>query len=643
MKATIEYEDFEFAESRKLRPFLRTARFFAERWQREVIINAPHGKTERFTTRDGKEKIYIHFYSTYPHKILMMGYAAMLFGFTVPTASMHIDGFGSGATVTGNDVGARLRDNKLYTQIRSPEGRVIAQVAENHIYITFDIAHRPWQGSQPVFWEILERATQILINKEVIPEENSPFAAFGKKLQLYNAMHDTLIQKKRIPPKSFDIFCRALLVKKYTSFRTEAHELRKKIKETERQLVASALQIEINTRLLKDPAYEKNFSKETIAEEFELIHTLKGVLGIKIVGDDLCVYTEPIRHIGDAYSAEPQRHPPVLGQYKIILNMLNLKRASNTFPEAIKIAKWGWRGPFDHPEATFKDSNEQKPGAPCFGATFVGSIEKALMDHDYATLIHLMLHYLDSDTRQATMRNAADPHPYKKTDFYTPEYAKETACDDYVAYVKKFRETIRKENIRKAIQDGCDQERNQGKACAARRQELLFIEEGALPFLERHFNLLNTKQEWEILLAMPSLIAIEAGEKFIWLAFGPGQGAGAFNKSMFLGTFRIFVDIIQGNVRVYGKRTAYPAEQDAFIGESVESDGKLNSVVFFEHLMAMGYYGQACATIYDYIRGLSFGSRENEMIRESKRALIEKFLEEKAFPPFKNPASKEWP
>lgn len=635
MKATIEYEGFEPAESRKLLPFLRTARFFAERWQREVIVNAPHGKTQRFTTRDGKEKIYIHFYSTYPHTIIMTGYAAELFGFSVPTWEMHIEGQGRDATITGNDVGARIRDNKLYPTILSPEKRVIAQVAENHIYITFDIAHRPWEGSQPVFWEILERATQILVNKEVIPQENSPFAAFGKKLHLYNKMHDILARKKRNAPESFETLCRAIIVKKYFSFRNEARELRKKIKETERQLIASAIQIEAHTRLLKDPGYEKKFSKETIAEEFDLIHNLKGVLGIQITGDDLCIYTEPIRYIGDAYSAEPQRHPPVLGQYKIILNMTNVKRSSNTFPEAIKIAKWGWRGPFDHPEITFKDSTEQKPGAPCFGSTFVGSVEKTLTDHDYPTLIHLLLHYLDSDTRPAAPRNAVDPHPYKKTDFYNTEYTRKRACDDYIAYVKKFRETIRKERIRKAIQDGCEQEKNQGKACAAHRQELFLIEQEALPFLEWHFHQLNITLEWKTLIDMPSLINIEAGKNFIWLAFGPGHGAGSFNKSMFLGTFRIFVDIQKGNIRVYGKRTAYSAEQDAFIGESVEADGKLNSVTIFEHMLVMGYYGQACATIYDYVRGLSFGSHENELVRQSKHELIEKFLEQKAFPVFR--------
>lgn len=635
MKATIEYEDFELAESRKLLPFLRTARFFAERWQREVILNAPHGKTERFSTGDAKEKIYIHFYSTYPHTLIMEGYVSEMFGFLIPCGGMYIDIPGSHATVTGNDVGSRIKDNKMYPSIRCPEGRIIAQVAGNHIYITFDMAHRSWQGSQPVFWEILERATQILITKEVLPEENSPFSAFGKKLQLYSETHDLLVQKKRTPPKSFDALCRALLIKKYLSFRAEARELRKKIKETERQLIASAIQIEVHTRLLKDPAYEKEFSKETIAEEFNLIHNLKGLLGIKIIEDDLCIYTEPIHHIGDAYASEPPKYAHILGQYKIILNMTNITRSNNIFPEAIKIAKYGWRGPFDHPEITFKESTEQKPGAPCFGATFVGSIEKTLMDHDYATLIHLMLHYLDSDTRQATPRNAVDPHPYQKTDFYTSEYTRKRACDDYVAYVKKFRETIRKERIQKAIRDGREQEKNQGKACTVHRQELSLIEQGAVPFVERHLDTLNTKQEWKAMLDMPSLINIQTGKNFLWLAFGPGEGAGSFNKSLFLGTFRIFIDISKGNIRVYGKRTMSPPEQDAFIGESVEPDGKLNSVIFVEHLMAMGYYGRACAAVYDYVRGLSFGSRENEMIRENKHKLVQKFLEEKTFPVFK--------
>ena len=129
--------------------------------------------------------------------------------------------------------------------------------------------------------------------------------------------------------------------------------------------------------LLDDPKIAEELARPHLRQEFEDIHRLKSFLGMEIHGDGMVIYTRPIEHV----FAQTGEHS-MLSQYKIVLQPGEgaTTRENNTF-RAIKMAEWGWLGPAYHPEGSIKESYIKNPPQPCFGHTYVKSIQKLFHHH----------------------------------------------------------------------------------------------------------------------------------------------------------------------------------------------------------------------------------------------------------------------
>ena len=229
MRATIEYAGFDQEESLKLKPFLRIADYFATRWNKAVVLNAPHGETQPFETNDEAKRAYIHFFSRapegdFPFGTAPVGYEKELFGFDLSCKDLIVesDEFGSRVVASGNDVGARLKTGGYYSKIRSPEGIVAAQIAKNHIYILFDLAHRPWEGAEPLFWEILERA-----ETHLEPQEDDAYNFLALSITAHTKMRaKTVAEKDAILPQ-FAKLSRFLIEEEWKRANRELEEKRR--------------------------------------------------------------------------------------------------------------------------------------------------------------------------------------------------------------------------------------------------------------------------------------------------------------------------------------------------------------------------------------------------------------------------------
>ncbi|MDP1629356.1 MAG: hypothetical protein Q8L57_01920, partial [bacterium] len=536
-----------------------------------------------------------HFFSVPPAPSSVpergLGYATELFHFKVPHKEMTIIGIGSFALVSGNDVAARLRPRYNHRIIRSPEKRAVAQVVDNHVYILFDWAHRPWEGAIPVLWEIFELATPFLIGGEQDDSEKlRSLIAAHRKLRLKN------LKIKKALLDQFGAASRFLLEQEHRNALTESRERQQRLLGLEKEIMEAATEIEMLKEILANPEKDEELSVERLREEFELIHRYKGLSGVKIIGDELQIFTEPIEHI-----RQSEGRPRLLSQYKIVVNLYSPPPNDGTLFPGIRMAEWGWLGPFQHPEYSIQNTYGSAPKSPCFGNTYNSSIRKALYDQDYKVLIALLLHYLDSDDRPPQLREerTRDSEPYKPKPFYASDEIRNQTREDYINFVKKFRGTFRRQSLEERMSRLEGEEKQKIEDWSKERKLWLMLDAKA-GFIRFYIGKLPAAEELDKILNLPAFMNMKVGSDFIWCVFGPGKGLANFKDVWFSGAARILVKMSGGETHIWHG----PSSGAGVLEDRFGYDRKLKyASSLLRSYCVRGLLGKMLVSIHNIIRG----------------------------------------
>lgn len=618
MNARIQYEGFDREESKKLKSFLSIANHFARRWNKQIVLDAPHGQAELVSldTDDADKSVYLHFFCPVTDgdpTPTRLGYALELFHLKVPHQDLVLSGsFPPAIPPSGNDVAARFisKRNKFAT-LNSPEGRAVAQIAKNHVFILLDLAHRPWDGAGVVFWEILE-AVDSYWNSENNNPERLMFL-----LQAHEMTRSRTVSSKEELKEDFARVSGLILERERAESSADIARKRNAMFALEEELIEAAAQVEIVQEVLRGKEAEE-FSQERLLAEFEVILRYKRVLGLEVRGgDEICVYTRPIEHV----SSNGERK--MLSQYKIVIRPRETGRNGNIL-EAVKMAEWGWLGSHHHSESNIRGTYNQLPKGPCFGSAYVTSIQKSLLDHDYPVLIQELLHYLDSDSRSPDLRRPEEQstEPYEEKPFYAAEHDRQGMALAYTELVRRHRGTLRKRILEEELVRARAVE--QGKAEAFKKaREAMVLARYEAKFVEYMVNTLPAEEELDKVLAIPSLTSIIIGSKFIWLAFGPGKGVDRYKEVWFPGTFRVLVLPLEGILRIWGRRAA---TEDGLIKEQIDENGIHKHLTSLDSYFCRGRFGDALALIHDTLRGKEIPSQAAQGQEKTIEEMIRDFL-----------------
>jgi hypothetical protein len=447
---------------------------------------------------------------------------------------------------------------------------------------------------------------------------------------------------KQKRPERFEHFRRisTLLLEDEYSRVFEAWEAkRQEMMVVEKELAGVAVQISVVNEVLADTKLDAKLSTEALREEFELLHREGGVLlGIEINGVELHIFTKPIEHIQQNGSRS------MLGQYKIVLSPVegDKTRNANTFG-AIKMAEWGWRGPFCHPEANIRNTYDGDAKAPCFGSQIVGSVHKALLDHDYKVLISLLLLYLAGDGRVPNSREKTqqDKEIYVPKQFYANEDARNQVREEYVNFVRQYRGEFRKNALQKELQEAEKNEQEKTELYGEVRKAWMLF--GAkVKFLRSCIDTLPIEREFTGIHNLPSLANIMIGPDFIWAVFGPGRGvgSGAFKDIWFSGTFRVLVKPHEGLIQIWGMSLSSVAEE-GFLRDRVYSGGDFKFSRHVKRLFATGLFGEALTVTHNILRGQEFEEKKMPQDEGLTKELVAEYLREHGFPDFDPPSQPQ--
>lgn len=628
MRARIEYKKFNKEESLKLKPFLPIADYFGRRWNRTVVLDAPHGEEESpFASGDEKKRAHIHFFCAPPGNPSFYretGFVKDFCGFPVPQEGLELKAGNPicPVLVSGNDVAAKLPARQQTPTIhflRSSRGEVVAQVAKNHLYILFDLAHRPWPAALPAFWEILEAATSYL--KFGSEDQN-----LGVLISLHEMTRAKTLKKKAAVFENFKALSTFLLEEECKETLQKREEKRIEMLNLEKEITRILLRTEFLNDILSKSEEDEEFSDGSLAAEFELIHGYKSFLGMEVRDEknELHLFTKPIEHIG--YDENPR----MLSQYKIVLKLDELGRSGNTFT-GIKMAEWGWLGPYHHPEAYINDTFDAEPKSPCFGSQFVMSIEKSFLDYDCKVLIALLLHYLDSDSRLPVSRSSTQQtkEPYQEKPFYLSDFARNRTREKYIEFARRFKKAFRKKNLEEEILRLGRESIQKNSLWVEARKEFILLGIKS-NFLRAYIDNLPLKEEFDAINGISALTVCHVGPNFIWLVFGPGKGKGLYENVLFPGTFRVLIKIPEARIDVLGC-LSHLAE-DGFLRNRLAGDSDLRQAWIIRKHFAKGLFGRGLVLLHNFLRGQELGEgKEDEMVSKES---IAQYLQNRTFPSF---------
>lgn len=626
MKARIQSEGFDSLESSKLKPFLDIADYFGRKWGRQVVLNVPHGQVQSFETNDEATIVYVHFFSFPPAPTVLTqtkNHAPQLFFLSLPKKVKASD-----AAANEEDMSLLLNTKFMGKTgsnfVRSPEGFPVAQIVKNHIYILFDLSHKPWEGAEPVFWEILERAAAFMeIGGDSIVSLASVLGAQEKmRAKIFGDKNKILYR--------FGAVARLLLEEQERKLYKDWEGEWKKLIDLEKELAGLSTRLQMLNDLMANPETEEKFSREYLKKEFESIHSFKNFWRMEVRdNNELHIFTRPIEHV----SSSGERR--LLSQYKIVIRPGPTSGRNGNKFSAITMQEYGWIGPYYHPEESMKATVNRTAAMPCFGIQYAESIEKLLMDHEYLFLIEGLLHYLDSDNRIPASRfeGARSREIYTPQPAYISEYQRNQTFEAYMNFVLLFRKNMRRQALQNQVsQLESDTKQKRELLYDARRQcELLSV---AAQFIRHYAEELPVIEELDEILNIPALINIRVGPDFIWLVFGPGKGKGPYCDVLFPGSFRVLLKPLEGKLSVWGRLNPATHPEDGFLKEYLTSAGNFKHAIFtfkgYEDYFVRGLVGKALGLLYDVLRGQNI---ENLKLlgTEITEEMIKKYIKDKVF------------
>lgn len=617
MGAKIMYDGFSHVESKKLEPFLGVASYFARRWNREVILDAPHGKAVGYDTDDADSVIHIHFFSVpdVSDQPPQLGYIDKVFDFKVPPDGVEVKGAGGNAMVSGNGLRARLRSRSgdEFKSIDCYEVINIAHVAKNHIFILLDLSHAPWPGATPVFWEICEQAAVYL--------EEIDFDLL-ESLTASRELAATLETDTSDFVTALGALSRLPVEATYENIFRERETKREEGEKLNGELMELGMEIDTLDELLSNPTFDEMLDPERIRDEFELIHRQQYVLGLRIEDDKLVVYTEPIVHYNTKGEAR------TLSQYKVaIIPEGNQLLSGGNSTQGVGFVEYGWAGPFQHNDTNFSKNRESGKfaQAPCFGGILWPSIRKAFVDQDYPVLLALLLHFLDSDGRALRERlgDEQSKEQYVVEPFYESDEERERVCEQYVAFTKKYRGDYRGKYIRDAREKAYEERERKAKGFATVRSDAWLLSLKTA-YLHRYLKDMDPTEQLKFLQDLPDLIACEVGPESLWAVFGPGE-AKIHAKSVVLPqTLRVILRPAEPSMLVSG-----PGNRSE--RQKLSSSHMPNA----KTALRWGNLGMALQVLFKTLRGLddSMGVVSDEFSREVAAKILEDFFGPSLSPP----------
>lgn len=602
MKAEIRYSGFDFKASVKLKPFLPIARHFAEKWKKRVFLDAPCGPIKPKSY--GKdESVRIHFFSCPDSADASELKAQSLCSINLPQDE-KLSGFKCSA---------------IYTCIRSPENTEVAQVIEDtDIYILFDLARCPWPGAQLIFWEILERISLYIYQKKGGQEsEESKKEADDKS---YSGLKSFISQREEELFRKFAQASVFLLEREELSVRKNLEEQIGLMIADEEELSRIRMRIEM-LDILIEKINDDEGNENELRKEFETIHKLKGVLGLRTNEGRLLVYTEPIEH-----SVGSPDEGRVLSQHIIRIDPSFFDGSRAVF---MQFAIWdsGWESEYYHPGIA-----DSAFSGRCLGG-LEPSVEKARADRDFLAVINLALLYLDSDNRSPMKKNAYKRAPNKKkiSQFYASEEEKEAACRAYIRMVSNYRGKYQKDLFGKELSELKKKEKSRYRSWIAHRKNATCFGITNM-FLQDFARNIPLKEEFRKLVLISELVFIEIWPDFIGLVFAPGPSKGNGKKIDFPGTLRMVIDIKSPTVFVLN---SIDSNTEAYLTERmswVEGKKKPGNESDFCREVRRGRVGSAIEMIFGYLRGSGKVKSGAERRGVFSRKEVERFLCGKVFP-----------
>ncbi len=643
MKARICCKGFNPKESEKLKPFLYIGDHFAERWGRAVIFDAPHGCEMPCPTESEGTSIHVHFFSAPPSDnpdFKKAGdFIPFIFGgFTLPSRDLVIrkekkeeeeEYFATeehfATQVSGNDVAVFFKPREGYPTIGSSAKQPIAQVANNHIYILFDLSHRPWEGDETVLWEIFEMATPYLSLGE-----RDALTDLRRLTVAHEKSRSRLLKRKETFRNDFKKASCCVLEKEHRKILSASRDEKSEMINLEKELMELAIEIEMIKQILEDPEKDSEVSRETLSQEFDLIHAYKGLLGIKVEEGKLHIFTEPIEYSSGGV---------ILSQFEIIINpghpdaLHNAWEGNGAIISGIKMREWGWRGPYAHPEGNISGTYGKEPKCPCFGQDYLLSVKRVYIDQDYKVLIALLLHYLDSDSRPPLVRPAKleaynseykgpSEEPYEPKPFYPAEEDRNKAREDYINFVKdtkgsdrknKFEEMCRKKEAIEVEKTNKLIEIRKSCSCLSAKAD----------FIRSYLDKLPLEEELEKIFNLPALNNMKIGSDFVWCVFGPAKGRGRLAEVWFGETIRVLIMISSGVISIFSNSLP----KNGLLLDSLKYPVRIKKSM--KLCRAKGLYGTALIFLHDVLRGEEIGEKEVSELEKAVASSIEEFTAEK--------------
>jgi len=600
-RVTIDYANAAPGEGEKLERFVPLFGMFAETWDVDVVLHAPHGKPTEPITRS--ETLHIFFFGCPGARDAdtTVGYTKRVYGFPLPFGKLQLSDYGHRIR-HGNDVGARiLRRSGLNAKvIDSPEGQAIAKVLPKNLWILFDAAHERWDGDEVVVENILDEALPYLIPLRNTAEARARTRRIGKRLrrELENRASEFLIPFTTVALQS--------VVKTYHECRKECETLEKRQRQLGRAIAQNATEIETLNAILADPKRVLP-SDEELRREFESIMRQESARGLTVEDNTFTLTTTLL--IGE----RPDRGTSYpLTEYEIRVSPLLIGKDANKV-KGITISErdGAWRGPWKHPV-----SADNYPY--CFGG-FANGIWKCFADRKIPELFSLLLTFLKYDTREFSQRSEAEQSrgPYRPPPepFWASDEERSAAREAYVALAKRSRTQVDRQYILEELA------KERAKSVELLR-DFLSVREGlrilrakrdAIADWPRNNETLE--KQMALLLEDRRVVGFDIGSGWIQVRFAPANG-GENAEAKLDRPMRILMRPLEGSFEAWPSASG-EARREA----SPEKNDPMAPLVEFYHylfrLSSRGLLGSAVKLYYEF----SCGYDERALSEAARKAL----------------------
>lgn len=548
----------------KTKRFQHVLEYFAAVWNIHFAVDAPPRNVSVGPQESGERTVFVHFFnapyaSEYPYFYILRS----VFGFEVPMPGINSDE--GGTYITRHDVGVMYAPTTTHNSIVSnPERSTIAEVANSHLYILFDLAYQEWDGDALVLSHILAAALPKIFGGEAEAQ------ALAREVLVKKRFHKRL--ETHFEREKFATMAQAPLTARVAEEEKLWLGAKSSVENFSRILIADGFSLmELEERLKQ---VERFADRPAAEQEFEKLLSWPSIKGIRIEGNSLAVYTKSLT----MENTQGQKFP--IGEYKILITP---ESNPSDFSQWVQAAEHGLRESYRHSAITGKAMT------PCWGNVIKPELIKAFQQYDFMYAISDALAFLTVESTGALLNSwgpSSAPNPPDPRPFYLNEEDQKGECRKYVDFIKRFRQRALENRIRKELGDM--------RVCLNRESKELFEAQAkrishrnALQVFERCARNFPCEEEFSLLVGLPDLVALEICNGKILALF-----ASHFSKrdsAIKPGFAMIFSDTGDAQVRKLGS------------GETIECPVSSEERDLLLRLAIFGMFGTALEALYDHM------------------------------------------